>query len=1164
MRSFTPWLLLVVAALAVSSVLRPSAETKPADASNKTATANPEAVKTPSPEQAPKAPPPELACKPAPDKTPQPWCEPLRIIRDFFGLDPGVEMSKDGSFNQVVGAARDTGYSLRFFVALVPDPIDAYPPFSFDMALDAIQQGFSSAQYQPDRVWLPWTLETGKPSQGTAERLYRTTPGVLLFRHPAAGELAVVFLVGESPKTGIQKRAFNTALQIVSDLRAVTKKPEALNTSQAPEVGILGPSFSGSAASLSLVIATWSSQSPSKDLYFKIASGSATAYGLEQKLPNFCRTVVPDEELQEIGFQFLRDQLGWNLDQMAILTEADTAYGQGAACGGKGANCKELEKGKKDPELPSPILIRFPSRISDVRSAWEQNAKATPGGESTVKVGRSRIVAGRPALDLSLEDRDLAVDQVPNFSFLTTPAKDLELSNVLQTISREGIRYVGVLATDLKDRMFLIGKIRQYAPDTVVFTFDNDLLLAHPQYGIDMDGVVVLSSTPLFAEGAPWLPKSVTFEERQPWRQQFMSEFQQGPFEAVRHLLGVLPPSRPQVWISVVGNGSLWPLAHREVGKESKEDPTCFCGSRPELRSKAGSQRATGGIWLAGKANLGLLTFAGALCLLSIGLQKIGLLKGRAQGGKSFVFFPVNRALILCGSSLLVLFAGLLLAIGSLPEWAPCLSGVSQAPWPLSARPWRWLLFLCALVLAYGYLAFQLLQAARGRVSDLGRSALRVLRRRGGELGLFQLFWAKRGLRDVWSSGLWLGAFGVLVSLFLTLSVLMLWVPNSDVELFQLRVRTLGSGLSPLLSLALLLGALFVWILCELRRRWLVQRQSADCPLYTLREGSFAGCDEILKTLHAWMDPIFPRKRWPWIFLTSLLIPPLVLLWGTMQPIVDTKAYGRVFLVLLWAVCFLTLLTFLRFVTIWLNLEPILRRINHASPELKKTLKELSPEVDWKPMRSFAFQIPAFKMLVLSVQKLSALIDARRLQAPKLDSLLKDVFQSDAEGLSLDEWCYRRQLEAAFKAACDELDGHIDLPGAREFLALRVVAYLRYVFGHLRNCLMSAVGMGLLTLVGVTAYAFQPKQLVSSAVWLTLAAGVALTFWIFLQMDRNPALSLISGTNPGEITLDKTFWANFTLYVVIPVLSLIATQFPEVGRLLGQMTDQLLRVAGGG
>jgi hypothetical protein len=148
--------------------------------------------------------------------------------------------------------------------------------------------------------------------------------------------------------------------------------------------------------------------------------------------------------------------------------------------------------------------------------------------------------------------------------------------------------------------------------------------------------------------------------------------------------------------------------------------------------------------------------------------------------------------------------------------------------------------------------------------------------------------------------------------------------------------------------------------------------------------------------------------------------------------------------------------------------------------------------------------------------------------------------------------------------ACDDLSGHTAIPGAREFLALRVVAYLRYVFAHLRNSLMGAVGMGLLILIAVTAYAFQPKEFVSLAIWLTLAAAIALTFWIFLQMDRNPALSLISGTKSGEITFDKTFWTNFSLYVAVPVLGLIATQFPEVGRLLGRMTDQLLRIAGGG
>ena len=71
--------------------------------------------------------------------------------------------------------------------------------------------------------------------------------------------------------------------------------------------------------------------------------------------------------------------MGWDLDRLALLTEADTAYGQGAA-----------GDGEADPALGSHILIRFPSRISEVRSAWEQNAKAAPDAESKVKVGARR------------------------------------------------------------------------------------------------------------------------------------------------------------------------------------------------------------------------------------------------------------------------------------------------------------------------------------------------------------------------------------------------------------------------------------------------------------------------------------------------------------------------------------------------------------------------------------------------------------------------------------------------------------------------------------------------------------------------------------------------------------------------------------------------------
>ena len=39
---------------------------------------------------------------------------------------------------------------------------------------------------------------------------------------------------------------------------------------------------------------------------------------------------------------------------------------------------------------------------------------------------------------------------------------------------------------------------------------------------------------------------------------------------------------------------------------------------------------------------------------------------------------------------------------------------------------------------------------------------------------------------------------------------------------------------------------------------------------------------------------------------------------------------------------------------------------------------------------------------------------------------------------------------------------------------------------------------------------------------------------------------------------------NLFTFVGLPVLGLVATQFPEVGHLLGGLAGQLLRIAGGG
>jgi hypothetical protein len=1107
MKNIAPWLLVVIALLAVPA-LKPQGGNKPLE--------KPKNQKA----EAPVPPYEEASCQPAGNQAEPARCEPLRVLRDFFGLEPGLSLSSEASLKAILDAAAPAAanYQLQFLVALVPDPLDSQSPLSFDLAMDAIQKGFGQVGYLPDRFWLPWKVEPPK-AVGTAEPQYRTTPGVLLFRKPADGEssrssrLAIVFLVGESPKIGIQKEAFRAALQMAANFQRGLSNPE---------VGILGPSFSGTVDSLLVVLRQWrtgeltqakaakSASQAASPLSIRIATGSATSSGLEKRLQgfDFCRTVIPDSALQGEGLRFLQEEMGWDPDQAAILSEFDTEYGQRLA----GPNLSE-EKSK------GLFLIRFPSHISDVRNAWKQDRKDSQAEQRKVKVGNTQILAGRPALDLSLEDHDKAVDVIPSFSALSTPAKDLELSNVLETISREGIRYVGVQATDLKDRLFLIEKIRQSAPDTVVFTFDNNILLAHPDYGVVMDGVIVLSSAPLFTEGASWLPRSTIVGGRQ--RQQFIAEIQQGMFEAVRYLMRSQVRLRPQAWISAVGNGSLWPLAHLDVPQDSAR----FCGAALPRRSTLPlSEREVG---LSDKSNLQILLFAGVLCALSTVLGRVGLLEGRSHGAP--VSIPVNRVLITLGAVLLALSAAVLLIVGWLPEWAPLLSG-----------DWKWtawgplkVSYLLLLVLAYGYLAVRLAWMACSRVGRKGT--------------------------------LWLLGFGsALIPLGLVPLLIVLWMPGREIELFQLRARALGSGLSPLVSLSLLMGALFVWILCELDRQSLVQIQASDCPLHALNERAVEGCSLTARKIQPWLKKTFPLQRGLLAVLAGVFVPPTFLLWRTIQPIAETKAYGRIFLALLIIASFLAVFSFIRFIVIWMGLRPILRCLNYASPGLKKTFEDLSGEIEWKPMRSFAFRMPRLKMLVLSVEKLEALIGTGKVQDPGLDDLLKRIFRNNARGLTWAERQNRRRLESVFREASVQLEPMARIPSVREFLALRVVAYLRYLFGHLRSSLIGAIGTGFLVLLAVTSYFFEPKQFVSLVIWATLAVAVAATFWIFLQMDRDPTLSRIGGTAVGKITFDKTFFTNLSLYVIVPALGVIATQFPEIGRLLGRMADQLLRVAGGG
>lgn len=1082
MKEKAPWILAILALLAVYPASRIGQE-KPAAA--------------PPPKEAPpEAPKPAVAdetCLPRPgNAAPPAWCEPVRALLDAFGqpLDPAAP--RGVSLQSFAREVRAAGHGLDFLIALVPDPRDSGLTVNFDEALDAMQRGFAQSDYLMDRFWLPWTGD-GKG--------YRQSPGLLLFRK--RGRVAVVFLVGETPKRGIHREAFGQALDLIGDLQGLAAGDRS--------VGILGPSFSGSAESLRMALSAWKrgELAPAEGggrpgLRFRIATGSATAAGLERTFQgladDFCRTVVPDTALQNAVFSFLSREMGWDPGKVALLIEADTAYGRSV-----------LRKKPRPHE--NLVLVQFPSHVSDLRNAWEKDAGKEPRKESI----EDRLRSSRPALDLSLGDRSEPVDLVPTFSPLTTPAKDLELSNLLETISREGIRYVGIVATDVKDRLFLADRIRRFSPDTVLFTFENSLLYAHPQVGETMDETLVFTSAPLFTEGAPWLPASIEAGGRQ--RRQFTGEYQQGVLQAVRWLLRSRGVSRPHAWIAAVGNGSLWPVARLPV----PEGEARLCGA---LLPASSPPEDTGG-GPAGKSDLQILLVALILCLFSVWLRRTALLQ--PVSGATVDTVPWNRRLLAAGSALLAAAAGVLLVVGSVPYWAwgldtsnlMAFSDVTQTA------------YLIALGLAYGYLVRNAVLAARGRVGK----------------------WEWAG----WDLA------GIVVLVVLGAGVRWMWMPGDQIASFFLRARAFSSGLSPLIGLAALGAALYAWVLLELERRRLMARQATDCPLEALCEPAVAGCGNALSDLRALLTQTVPSGAKIWVLPLTAFIPPAFLLWWTVQPIAEKQAYGRFFILFLILNLSLVALAFYRFIRLWQGTHHILKRLDNASPALASTYEVLSKELAWRPMKSFGWSLPPFRMLVLSVARLQELAAAGKVAlAEPLDVPLTGVFEHEERDGGAREIEHRNRLEAVFAKACLELQSQVKDPPVREFLALRVTAWLRYVFAHMRSCLLAAMIPGLLVLIAVTSYAFEPKQFVSLAIWTALGVAVALTLWAFIQMDRNATLSRIGGTTPGQVTFDRAFLANLLTYAGIPLLGMVATQLPEVGELLGRMADQLLRVAGGG
>ncbi|MBO9717874.1 MAG: hypothetical protein J7507_13970 [Pseudoxanthomonas sp.] len=422
-------------------------------------------------------------------------------------------------FEPLPGVVAD-GADWRAAVATVPDPVESRLARSFDIEVATLVRSFQFSGYVLQGHAMPWPAAGAAQDDDASPRPYRSTPGVLVFRHDAwrdpdnAGPRTryfVLYLVGESPTFGVQQLAFCRAVRQAAALDAggprpgrgdggaACMAPSPAGTPASRRVAVLGPTFSGSLASIAAV-------ARHAGLHLGLMSPSATVtsnHRIAEEDPDGhhslrYRTFALWDQQQQMShlFAYLERVHGICPGDVAVLTE-ESAFGQGsqeahAQLAGEQAAAEMLGERAACAKRQQPTYLQFPQNIASIRAEHATMERET---------ARNPQLAPRRFLELDMRDAGSSLDLPPVYQpQLSTRSDELSLQQLMDTL---GIyvrpRAVMVVATDVRDRLFMLSVVRRAVPGAIPAALEGDHLLTHPDYRRANRGTLMVANGPMRA-----------------------------------------------------------------------------------------------------------------------------------------------------------------------------------------------------------------------------------------------------------------------------------------------------------------------------------------------------------------------------------------------------------------------------------------------------------------------------------------------------------------------------------------------------------------------------------------------------------------------------------------------------------------------------------------
>jgi hypothetical protein len=1018
-----------------------------------------------------------------------------------------VELLLDQSLQERLKAGAST---LGATILTLPDPQRTHMAFWFDLRLNAVQRAFKELNYFPRAFFLPWEANPkDEAGHGISSDYPDGSPGLIWLARerqatdPKGGPTAyhALFIVGESQSLGINREALRRALLLAAKVRG---------PGDGPPITIIGPQFSGSLASLGAALEDHFKTSSAPPIRVQgtttIDAGAAenlaamaggSATARLSISPWICNLSGPSKDLL-LGWY--RKEAGWpkEASKVALFTESNTVY--------------NLRPGAVRHPDAGVTQILFPMGLSQLRAerrALEHNL-AKDGGETG-------LVLPSTLLGPSEDDAQRVLDTVPQYSSDTLRNTELTLAGTILSLARRGYTHIGISASDPQDLIFLAERIRAYHPSCTLFTTSgNHVLFAHPNFSAAMDGMVLFGGYPL--TDSMRIVSLIKGELESEVR--FTSE---GEYAAFYATLLALDPSRAQdpdrrFWgkqgfVSIVKGGSIWPLRHGGV------EVTTAAGAigwdpHVEATFLEGAKQSSDLIQYVHSRLLQL-----SLLLLLLGgvsswvfLKPLLEVRGIRESVPSLrPYRDLAAGALLALATVSLLGVGYLLPMAVLngPRWGDTFLWISLATW-------------AALLVFTG-------RALHGR-------------------------WG-------WGSALFFLALALLPALGVGLwgmAHFLVFIPG------YLRFTSPGRGVSLIPTMVFLTAGLAV-----LLRTWFDVRRQEHPAFWPTPVGLSKGPElplQHFRGLHA--------KRRIFLLVGVILAFQWILPGGLLRPLMEVPGVTAIVVGVGGCVLVASFFLFWQLHRGWQELNRILEELDFLP--YRDAFAAAGKLMNWNAMRALGRGLRTHRS---SLRGREILENQKGWVAgvdPKYATYLAALAREEAtiprgqKGTSDHaRWVFRFKVAGKMSAcgesllaACRKLPAEASLRQADvdQFYALRAISFIRQAFVVARHLLVGSLGSMLLLVLAVAAFDFQPKAevlIILAAILLFMAGWVVFRI---IQMERDPVLCRMEGTEPGKVQLSLGLVENGCRYVLVPLLLLLATLNPSFGGLVVQVFNPLMHL----